>query len=161
MGAMRQMRRAWIGILETLFRVLDRMSLPLGNRIAIADHLQAGRRGEEAAYYHLRRLGYTVVARRWRSPRLRGDIDLIAWEGDILCFVEVKSRTSRSFATAESAVDEEKSSMLRAMARQYLRALPAPPRQVRLDIVSVYFAGRHNLRQSPEFELFRGALPFP
>lgn len=147
----------WIGILETLFRAFDRLRLPLGKRTAIAAHLQAGRRGEEAAYFHLRRLGYTVVARGWRSPRLRGDIDLIAWEGDALCFIEVKSRTSRGFATAESAVDEEKSGMLRAMARQYLRALPSPPQQVRMDILSVYFAGR----QGPEFELFRGALPFP
>ena len=51
--------------------------------------------GEDAAFYYLRRKGYTVVARRWSSGDVPGDVDLIAWEGPMLCFVEVKTRTAR------------------------------------------------------------------
>src|SRR5271154_103436 len=83
-------------------------------------HLELGRRGEEAAYFYLRRLGYVVVARGWRTAKVRGDLDLVAWEGVTLCFIEVKTRSSRNVATAESAVDEDKTRVLRRMARQYL-----------------------------------------
>lgn len=53
-------------------------------------HLRTGRRGEEDAYFHLRRLGYIIVARNYRSPRRRGEIDLIG--GMAMCFVLLKLR---------------------------------------------------------------------
>ena len=68
-----------------------------------AQHLVTGRRGEEEAYFYLRSLGYVMVARNFRSARRRGEIDLIGWEGDILCFIEVKTRSSHSVAPAEAA----------------------------------------------------------
>lgn len=117
-------------------------------------HLLTGMRGEDAAYFHLRRLGYTIVARRWRSAKLRGDIDLIGWDGDWLCFVEVKTRSSRSFQPAEVAVDLEKQTMLRRMAQEYVRHLENPNLiPIRFDVVSVYFPS-----SKPEFEVFRGAF---
>jgi putative endonuclease len=54
-----------------------------------------GARGEEDAYFHLRKLGYIMVARNFRSPHCRGQIDLIGWDHDVLCFIEVKARSSR------------------------------------------------------------------
>ncbi len=117
-------------------------------------HLELGRRGEEAAFFYLRRHGYTVVARDWRSGKVRGDIDLVAWEGTTLCFIEVKARGSRNVATAESAVDEEKTRVLRRLARQYLLALPLDPEQVRFDVLSIYYDTQHR----PEIELFRDAF---
>ena len=100
--------------------------------------MQTGERGEEAAYFHLRRQGYIIVARRYRSARRRGEIDLIGWDGDVLCFIEVKTRTTHAVAPPEVAVNEEKQRELGGMARDYLRRLKtAPP--VRFDIVSVYF----------------------
>ncbi|MGB8732201.1 MAG: YraN family protein, partial [Candidatus Sulfotelmatobacter sp.] len=71
-------------------------------------HQRTGRRGEEAAYFHLRRLGYTMVARNFRSTRCRGEIDLIGWDKDILCFVEVKTRSTRDVKPGEAAVDRHK-----------------------------------------------------
>lgn len=73
-----------------------------------AQHLVTGRRGEEEAYFYLRSLGYVMVARNFRSARRRGEIDLIGWEGDILYFIEVKTRSSHSVAPAEAAVDHAK-----------------------------------------------------
>jgi putative endonuclease len=93
-----------------------------------------------------------VVARGWRSAKVRGDLDLVAWEDTTLCFIEVKTRTSRSFATAEAAVDEDKIRMLRRMARQYLHVLPVVPDQVRFDVLSIYYEAQES------FELIRGAF---
>jgi len=63
-------------------------------------HLRTGMRGEEDAYFELRKLGYVMVARNIRSPRCHGEIDLIAWDGEVLCFIEVKARTSHDVKTA-------------------------------------------------------------
>lgn len=119
-----------------------------------AKHLVTGLRGEDAAYFWLRRMGYTIVARRWRSARQRGDIDLIGWDGEWLCFVEVKTRSSREVEPAEAAVDREKRKTLSRMAREYLRHMRDAERiPVRFDVMSVYF-----LDSQAEFELFRGAF---
>jgi putative endonuclease len=101
-------------------------------------HLATGRRGELSAFFYLRRQGYVVVARGWRSGRLRGDVDLIAWHGDTLCFIEVKTRTTRDVATAEAAVDEDKRRTLRRLARSYMRQLPNQEIAARFDILSIY-----------------------
>jgi putative endonuclease len=102
-------------------------------------HLALGDQGEEAVYFHLRKKGCMVVARRWRSSRQPGDLDLVCWEGDTLCFVEVKTRSRFDVATPESAVDADKRRMIRRMARLYMTSLREQPKQVRFDIVSVYF----------------------
>ena len=103
------------------------------------EHLRIGERGERAVYFHLLRKGYTVVARRWSDGTARGDVDLIAWDGDLLCFIEVKTRTSKEMATASVAVDREKRQTLRRLARQYLRQLPEGEEPgVRFDIAVVY-----------------------
>src|SRR5262249_61507415 len=90
----------------------------------IPDHLRTGRRGEEDAYFHLRDLGYIMVARNFRSPRRRGDLDLIGWDKDVLCFIEVKTRTSHAVKPAEAAVDQHKKRELSAVAREFLRHFP-------------------------------------
>jgi putative endonuclease len=142
-------------IFESSLHALDRLAARMGRSAPTAPHLATGMRGEQIAYFHLRRLGYTVVARRWRSARLRGDVDLIAWDGDWLCFVEVKTRSSHAVEPAEAAVDPEKRTMLRRMAREYLRLLEEPETiPVRFDVVSVYCEGD----AAPQIELFRGAF---
>lgn len=120
----------------------------------IPEHQKTGQRGEEVAYFHLRQLGYIVVARNFRSPRRRGEIDLIAWEGDTLCFIEVKTRTTRDVKPAHLAVDREKQRELIAMAREYLHHLRTQPTW-RVDILSVYFEPA----RSPQMELFKNAFP--
>ncbi|HEY1799394.1 MAG TPA: YraN family protein [Terriglobales bacterium] len=121
----------------------------------IPPHQRTGRAGEEAAYFYLRRLGYIMVARNFRSPHRRGEIDLIAWEKDVLCFIEVKTRTTHDVKPAEAAVDADKQRELNYMAREYLRHLP-PSCQWRFDVLSVYYEQPSKL---PRFELFRNAIP--
>jgi putative endonuclease len=127
-------------------------------------HLRTGRRGEGAAYFHLRKQGYTLGVRNFRWPRCRGEIDLIGWEKDVLCFVEVKTRSTRDVKTGVAAVDRHKRREIAPQAtrnsgvvREYLRRLPPfpPSRQWSFDVVSVYYdrlpAGR------PQIELFRNS----
>jgi putative endonuclease len=137
--------RAWIDLQVWVMR-------RLGRRRPGAAHLAIGERGEREALFYLRRSGYIVVARRWRSAKLWGDVDLIGWDGDQLCFIEVKTRSGRDAMTAESAVDGDKQDMLRRMARAYLRGFPERFRG-EVDVVSVYL-----LPSGVEFELYRGAF---
>ena len=120
----------------------------------IAAHYQTGRRGELAAYFHLRRLGYTMVARNFRSPRCHGEIDLIGWDHDVLCFVEVKTRTTRDVKPGEAAVDRRKRRQIAAVVREYLRRFP-PSCQWRFDVVSVYYFGFK--ASQPQIEVFRNS----
>jgi putative endonuclease len=118
-------------------------------------HQRTGRRGEEDAYFYLRRSGYVMVARNFRSARRRGEIDLIAWDNDVLCFIEVKTRTTRDVKPAQAAVDRDKQRGLIAVAGEYLRHAATPCRW-RFDVVTVYY--EHQSRQ-PLIELFRNAFP--
>jgi putative endonuclease len=92
-----------------------------------------------------------MVARNFRLPNGRGEIDLIGWHNDTLCFVEVKTRTTHAVKPAEAAVDREKRRQLLAVAREYLRHLP-PSCPWRLDVLRVYYEQHSN---QPQIELFR------
>lgn len=118
-----------------------------------AEHMKVGNRGEEIAYFHLRGLGYTVVARNWRNTRRKGELDIVAWDEETLCFVEVKTRTRKSFVPAEGAVDRDKMRELTGMARLYLRQLPLGTR-FRFDVVMVYLLEGCE----PEITLFKDAF---
>ncbi len=145
------------GLLQGAIKALD--SLPVDRGQPLAEHLETGRAGELAAFFYLRRQGYKVVARDWKSPRAPGDIDLIAWDGDTLCFVEVKTRTSREVATAEAAIDEQKRRTLRRLAGHYARNLPEGT-GFRFDVLSIYStaASGTTSKSAAEIELFRGAF---
>ena len=135
MGWMERMRVDW---LEWAVTGLSRLATRDGHA-ELPAHLATGIDGENAAFFDLRRKGYTVVARRWSPGNLPGDLDLIAWLGPVLCFVEVKTRTAHDIAPAEARIDGHKRRVLRRLARQYVRQLPqetAPP--VRFDVMSVY-----------------------
>jgi putative endonuclease len=96
--------------------------------------MRTGRREEDDAYFYLRRRGYIFVARNFRMPNRRGEIDLIGWKGDVLCFVEVKTRTTHDVKPAEAAVDRDKRHELLAVAWEYLRHLPDSC-QWRLEVI--------------------------
>jgi len=136
---MQLLRRMRIDGLEGSLSALDHVVRKRGRESTLPAHLLVGAAGEDAAFFHLRRKGYVVVARRWSAGNLPGDLDLIAWQGELLCFIEVKTRTARDMTPAEAAVDSHKRSTLRRLAQRYVRQLsrPAPP-QVRFDVLSVY-----------------------
>jgi len=96
-----------------------------------------GRQGEEAAYWHLREHGFVMVERNYRPQGLRGEIDLIGWDGDILVFIEVKTLRTTGTRMPETAVDREKQRHLIAAARQYRTRSKHSATPYRFDIVSI------------------------
>lgn len=148
-------------ITRTLLQGLDRLTSKT-TQAKIPAHLRTGRRGEEDAYFYLRKKGYVMVARNFRTARHRGEIDLIAWVKDrgqdVLCFIEVKTRTTRDVKPAHAAVDRKKRRDVRVVIRDYLHSLPRrqfpEPPPWRFDVVTVYYDG---ILREPTFELFRNA----
>lgn len=116
---------------------------PLAPLYRIADGLRhrrqrdTGRRGEDLAHRHLRARGFIVVARNWRPPQGGGEIDIVAWEGDCLVFVEVKTRTSAEWSAPERDIDVDKIKTLRRAARDYVRRANADESRVRFDAISI------------------------
>jgi putative endonuclease len=113
-----------------LYRAAD----ALRHRANPGDH---GRIGEDMAHRYLRRRGCTVVARNYRPPSAGGEIDVVAWDGVVLVFVEVKTRSSTEFGEPERAVDAEKRRNLTRAARDYARRAGVEWQQTRFDIVSI------------------------
>jgi len=142
---------------------LGDLTAKLGRAKPLPAHLATGERGELEALFYLRRRGFRVIERRWRSPDHNGDLDLIAWApesetSDTLCFIEVKSRSTRDLTPAASAINDAKRSMLRRMARSFLRTLPRENRAEtlkRFDVVSVYITAG-----GAECELLQNAFPW-
>ncbi|MDR3741105.1 MAG: YraN family protein [Terracidiphilus sp.] len=144
------------GLLENTLRGLDWLARKRG-RVSGPTHLETGQAGEDAAFHFLRGKGYRVVARRWSSGEMPGDLDLVAWRDELLCFVEVKTRTERDAKPAEAAIDAHKRATLLRLARRYVRLLKeeeAP--QVRFDVVSVYLKPG----EPRAVEHFEGAIPW-
>lgn len=136
MGRFAQLRTS---LLERSLDGLDRLAQRRGRSASLPAHLTTGLAGEDAAFFYLRRKGYTVVARRWSSGDVPGDVDLISWQEPMLCFIEVKTRTAHDMTPAEVAVDSHKRATLRRLARRYTRQLPqATMPSVRFDVISVY-----------------------
>lgn len=110
-------------------------------RTARADvHVETGRRGERLAYWHLRQAGYTVVARNQRLRPGEGELDMVAWDGPVLAFVEVKTRSSGEAGPPEIAVGPEQRRRILESAQTYLRRIQNREVCYRFDIASVSWA---------------------
>lgn len=98
---------------------------------------EVGHRGESLVYWYLRQAGYTVVARNWQKRHGRAEVDIIGWDGPILAFVEVKTRTTEVAGPPETAVSRTKQRHIGKAAREYLRRKGLRPIAYRFDIASV------------------------
>lgn len=139
---------------QATLRALDWLSARTLPPEDVPAHQRTGRRGEEDAYFYLRRKGYIIIARNYRSPHHRGELDLVGWDKDVLCFIEVKTRTTRDVKPAEAAVDRDKQRELWLVARDFLRQMP-PSCQWRFDVLAIYYESH---RRESTFELFQNAF---
>jgi putative endonuclease len=95
-----------------------------------------GKRGEDQAAAYLTSIGYRIVDRNWRCPR--GEIDIVAMDGDELVVVEVKTRSSRAYGDPLEGVDDAKLTRLCVLAGAWRRAHRAVrARGTRVDLVGV------------------------
>ena len=114
---------------------LNRILRPRGAPTAAAAR---GAAGERLAAAHLRRRGLALVARNWRNPHDdREELDLVCRDGDVLVFVEVKTRPDTARVRGFLAVDRRKKRVLRRAIHAYLAQLRRPPAAYRLDVVEV------------------------
>ncbi|MFK3980254.1 YraN family protein [Micromonospora sp. NPDC050397] len=99
-----------------------------------------GAYGERCAVRHLVANGLRVVDRNWRCPS--GEIDIVAWDGRVLAFCEVKTRRGTAFGPPAEAVVPAKARRLRGLAAQWLAQHPTHPDEVRFDVISVFAPAR-------------------
>jgi putative endonuclease len=129
-------------------------------RPAAANTSETGSRGERIAAEYLERIGYRIVMANFTAPigrdirgtQVKGEIDIIALEGDILCFVEVKTRRSTEFAGPLSNVDLRKQRVVTRTARVYRRVFDIRDIKHRFDVVGVVDSGTGD----PEIEIHKG-----
>ena len=138
---------------ETLFPILeDKRSLKRNSS-------RVGQIGEELAARFLQKEGYRLVAANFKTPvgrnrrgaQVTGEVDLIALDADVLCFVEVKTRSSDEFASPLAAVDLRKQRQIIRAARMYRKIFRLQSIEVRYDVISIVLP--QNSR--PTIELFK------
>ncbi len=100
---------------------------------------RTGVRGETYAYWLLRSQGYIFIARNYTVPGMKGEIDLVGYDGPALTFVEVKTRTvdDRQAGLPEDSVNPEKRRRLVRMARQFLAEQRIEEAPCRFDVLAI------------------------
>ena len=103
---------------------------------------RTGVRGETYAYWYLRRNGYVFVARNYTLRGIKGELDLVGYDGDTLAFVEVRTRTVREESPAlpalpELSVTREKQRVVIRTAQRFLAERRAPESPYRFDVVAI------------------------
>ena len=132
--------------------------------MASSPALTLGQLGEAYAAAYLEQLGYRLVAANFTLPvgrNLRGvivnaEIDIVAYEGETLCFVEVKTRASDWFAPPQVNVDLRKRRQVARAARAYRRMFELDAQPYRYDVVTVVLPPD----STPQIELMRNYWTF-
>ncbi len=120
---------------------------------------EIGKIGEDLAAKFLIRRGFRLVCSNFKVPigrnrrgaAVTGEIDLIALDDEVLCFIEVKTRSSDEFASPLSAVDVRKQRQITRTARIYRKIFGLQNFKFRYDVVSIIL----NKEKSPNIELFK------
>ena len=110
-----------------------------------------GKYGEDLACAELRRRGYAILERRYRTRF--GEIDIVARDGEVTVFVEVKARNGREFGGGAAAVTAWKQRRVSQMAIDYIARHRLHDRPCRFDVVAVEMTDGE-----PAIEVFRGAF---
>ena len=113
-----------------------------------------GERGEKFAARYLRRHGYRILIRRFKTRA--GEIDIVCRHGEWLVFVEVKTRKSDDYGAPSEAVTKEKQNHMSRTARDYLRLLGHPRIRFRFDIVEVIL--QEGVRKPADIRLIQNAF---
>ena len=100
----------------------------------MAAHNELGKWGEDQAVEYLQRKGYTIIERDWKSGKR--DLDIIAQDGDVIVFVEVKTRRNRLYGEPEESVDYHKLQNLQQAISHYVK-FKHIHQEIRFDIISI------------------------
>jgi putative endonuclease len=119
------------------------------------EHLTTGEWGEKLAAVYLKKVGYKILGRRVRVGT-RDELDIVARDGKVLVFVEVKTRKSELYGRAISAVDRAKRHTLSRAAVRYIKRLNNPKICFRFDVVEV--VGSRKNSEPPEIRHIENAF---
>ena len=100
----------------------------------MAAHNELGKWGEDLAADYLQRKGYTIIERDWKSGKR--DLDIIAQDGNVIVFVEVKTRRNRLYGNPEESVDYHKLQNLQQAISHYVK-FKHIRQEIRFDIISI------------------------
>lgn len=128
-------------------------------------HIELGRQGELLARRYLQQLGYRIATLNFTAPITRnrsgrevyGEIDIVGFDSSILCFIEVKTRSSVGMYAPETAVDAAKQLRLALTAHRYRKLIAWSLRPYRFDVVSVILTAH----SEPVIELLKGYFKDP
>lgn len=112
---------------------------------------QFGRIGEEAAARFLEEHGYKILARNYKTKL--GEIDIIAEDCQTLCFIEVKTRSSRRFGLPSEALSSSKQRQISKAALLFLKKRRLLEKKARFDVVSIVYS-----EDRPELDLIKNAF---
>ncbi len=112
--------------------------------------LNIAKTGESFAAAHLKARGYQILARNYRLGR--GEIDLIAQDGDCIVFVEVKTRRSLKFGSPQAAVTTQKQRQISKVAMGYLQTHNRFDAPCRFDVIAIHLSPRLELLKLEQFE---------
>ena len=118
----------------------------------MSDYLGLGPRGEALAWNFLRKRGYSILEKNYRTRF--GEIDVIATKERAIVFLEVKTRRNHRFGLPEEAIDWRKRDRMIRMAEAYLQSKKLENREARFDILSITWDGVGE----PQFALFENAF---
>lgn len=104
----------------------------------MAKHNETGINGEQIAEIFLQKKGYLILYRNWCFGKK--EVDLVAYRGDTIIFVEVKTRSSKAFGYAEDAVTVQKQEHLKLAAEEFLYRFPQY-QKIQFDIISIHMQG--------------------
>ena len=115
-------------------------------------NIDFGKAGEEAAVVFLKKHGYKILERNFKIKL--GELDIVAMDGETICFVEVKARASEDFGGALGAVSKGKQRKLSQVALAYLKLRKLLERKARFDVVAITKSGFG----SPKIEILKDAF---
>ena len=100
----------------------------------MSKNIELGRRGEDLATIFLKKKGYHILERNWRFSK--AEIDIITKDGEILVFVEVKTRSTAIFGEPEDSVSSKKEDLISDAAAVYMEQI-GHGWEIRFDIISI------------------------
>ncbi len=106
--------------------------------------------GEGFAAAHLQKKGYHILAQNYRAQR--GEIDLVARDGDCIVFVEVKTRRSLKFGLPQDAVTLRKQQQISKIALAYLQSQNLLDALCRFDVIAIHLSSRLKLLHLEQIE---------
>lgn len=140
---------------QLLWKLSDR-ARQFGESQILTPTAALGRRGEDLAHRYLQRAGFKVIARNYK-PGDDAEVDIVARQGELLVFIEVKTRTSDEFGAPDRAVDGEKERHILKAARAFVTRAGIEWSKVRFDVISIVIANPPTITHQQDAFVLSGA----